>query len=442
MPSSAVFFVGALNEVDHHAQPLREHLPVAVVDPAQAPTIAKAGDVAIFFSEHFDRFRECVRLLREKSVATLYAIDGILEWRNAWQNRADEPACPWTMRPALAHKVACIGRHQFRILRAWGNAEKVELIGLPRLDSLTANRFPTLPRASKTDGPFRLLVMTAKWPGFTPEQIARTRQSLGDLRDCLNANSKSAGRSIEVTWRLTGGLAEELNVANSLSNTVGGELGQLLSRVDAVITTPSTALLEAMLYGLPTASLDYHNVPSYVQPAWTITHPGAISNVIAELQNPSPSRLFYQQSLLRDELECDGLATARMVDLIQKMQAIARQWVAANKPLQFPPNLIPDPTAGVLEFPAAELFPQHAAFGETNPLSLQAELAHARREIILLQAEIAQLRSELDQAHQIFEQIHRHPIAGPVVRLRQKLLDKWEQLSQRKTRLEALEKMP
>ena len=54
---------------------------------------------------------------------------------------------------------------------------------------------------------------------------------------------------------------------------------------------------------------------------------------------------------------------------------------------------------------------------------MAGELAQARREILHLQGELAQARNELAQAHRIFDEIHSHPIAGPIVRIRQRLVN-------------------
>jgi vacuolar-type H+-ATPase subunit D/Vma8 len=62
-------------------------------------------------------------------------------------------------------------------------------------------------------------------------------------------------------------------------------------------------------------------------------------------------------------------------------------------------------------------------FSRHDLAELQVELSHARREIRHLQQKQTQLLAELQQAHEIFEQIHRHPVAGPVVRIRQKVLE-------------------
>ena len=46
-----------------------------VIAPAEVVAIAKPGDVAVFYSEHFERFRSAIDQLKSNSVATLYMID-------------------------------------------------------------------------------------------------------------------------------------------------------------------------------------------------------------------------------------------------------------------------------------------------------------------------------------------------------------------------------
>ena len=76
-------------------EPLSDYTP-QVVEPSAVVENAKPGDVAVFYSEHFERFRSAIDQLKANSVATLYMIDGVLEWRNAWENQPNEIACPHT----------------------------------------------------------------------------------------------------------------------------------------------------------------------------------------------------------------------------------------------------------------------------------------------------------------------------------------------------------
>lgn len=449
MVASRIFFVGTPAEVQHHAAPLGEGLDLRIAGHEEVLKIAKAGDLAIFFSEHFDRFRDTIGKLKERQVATLYMLDGILEWRNAWENRPDEPACPFTMRPVLSHKVACIGPAQARVLASWGNAEKIEITGVPRFDQLSAAEgHPHRPDAGGKDRPFRILIMTAKVPGFTPDQLELTRQSLHDLKDWLDRRQSRAPAGhppLEVIWRLTGGLDRDLGIANHACEFSGRELWDQLKQVDALISTPSTGMLEGMLLGLPVASLDYHQTPCYLPTAWTINSAAAIDRVIGELITPSPAKRHFQQLQLADALACPpqfvqpsplnraidssdrqtGQATARMLQLIRQMQKIAIQQIREGQPLQFPARLLPAWSPFETTFDHQEIYAPFSEFRISSPTQLQVELAHARREILHLQRQLAQVQSELDLAHTIFDQIHRHPVAGPIVRLRQRLLDWW-----------------
>jgi len=78
-----------------------------------------------------------VRELVERHVPTLHLAHGIIEWRNTWEFpnpcAGDDPYPPY-FQPILCHKMACFGRAQARLLEAWGNGGKCEIVGFPRLD--------------------------------------------------------------------------------------------------------------------------------------------------------------------------------------------------------------------------------------------------------------------------------------------------------------------
>jgi hypothetical protein len=448
MHQLSVYFVGQPEEVAHHAAPFQQSLNVQIAEPAAVLRDAIPGDLAIFFSEHFDRFRDCCLQLKQRNVATLYLMDGILEWRNAWENRPDEVACPYTMRPVLAHKVACIGESQARVLNSWGNAGKTEIVGIPRLDEY----FDKKSNRDRSSDTFRVLVMTAKTPGFTPEQIQTTRQSLLDLKHWLTENptivdQNSSGeakttRNTEFIWRLTADLANEIGVENQLSDLTGKELAEVLVDVDAVISTPSTAMLEAMRLGLPTAVLDYHNCPHYVTAGWDICSPNHIGPSLGQMIQRSPTRMMFQHDQLNDSLYLHGPASERLVELVAQMISIAGDQIASglassSDSLSFPPHVLEPATRLAGDFRHEFAYPDTPEFSIDDKTILQIELSHARREISHLHRELAQIQSELDQAHQIFEQIEKHPIAGPIVRIRQKMLDLMAAIRKRKNKLDS-----
>lgn len=418
----AVYMAGSEAEAGHHVRPLRARLPVECVSPEALPEKCQPGDLVLFYSEHFDRFRSIIEPLRSRRVGTLYLLDGILEWRNAWENRAEEPACPWAMRPVLADVAACIGASQARVLAGWGNFGRLEIVGVPRFDALRqgflARHFPR----REPDGQFRLLVMTAKCPGFTAAQVATTVRSLQELREHCPRHLAD-GREVVVTWRLTSGLAEALGVENHLQELTGRELAEVLEQHDAVISTPSTAGLEAMLAGRPLAWLDYHRVPQMVPAAWTIGSAQDFPMVLEELARPTPRRLLWQEQLLVDHLYLGEPASERLERLIRRMLERLAAALEGAEPSDLRGPLLEPPQSLANQFEHSALFPGFAEFQEREMVVLQTEWAHARREIDHLQRELQQARSELGEAHAIFEEIHRHPIAGPVVRLRQRMLE-------------------
>lgn len=422
--NQSVYMAGTELEAGHHVRALRSRLAVSCLETQELLRVVKPGDLVLFYSEHFDCFREACIELKRRNVATLYLLDGILEWRNAWENRQEEPACPWTMRPVLSDVAACIGHSQARVLAGWGNFGRLEIVGVPRFEQQRIRYLNGGAKSRTTDGRFRVLVMTAKCPGFTANQVETTKQSLRDLRDEF-PKQLADGRMVELSWRLTSGLDADLGVANRLTDLSGRELAEILVDYDAVISTPSTAGLEAMLAGLPLAWLDYHGAPQLTPAAWSIGNAGDISRVIAELAQPPASKLAWQRQLLSDHIYLAEPATERLTLLVQRMLEQTRIAVESGKPISFSTPLLSPPRVFENRFEHAELYPSFSEFNERELLVAQTEWAHARREVAHLQAELRQARSELAEAHAIFDEIQKHPIAGPIVRLRQRLIDHW-----------------
>ena len=70
--NAAVYFVGHESEVAHHAAPFQQLCQVQIAGPDVVLQRARPGDLAIFYSEHFDRFRDtCVQLKQRQGSDTL-----------------------------------------------------------------------------------------------------------------------------------------------------------------------------------------------------------------------------------------------------------------------------------------------------------------------------------------------------------------------------------
>ena len=345
----------------------------------------------------------------------LVLADGILEYRNTWLNPGLPAGCMF--QPLLGHKVACVGKSQARVLESWGNVGKCELVGLPRLDSVipvpleVPTTGPKKPNAASSD-PFRLLIATATTPAFNDEQHQTVLQSLRDLKKWVNNTSQVNGRKLETTWRLTAGLDKELGVGVVSEDDAQKlpPLTEVLQETDAVITTPSTMYLETVLQGLPTAVLDYHNLPAYVSPAWTISAEAHIAPVISELADPPQPKVLFQDTSLHDSLECDTPATPRMIELIETMVACGNRASTDDKPIQYPHRILTDSEKGffpVLQsFNIEQLFPNAESFSNHEIRSLQIELEAIKQRTQELPREVRQLSETLDERNESLAKYH------------------------------------
>lgn len=342
-------------------------------DETWAPSVVERvqPDLVVCVNDWPDEIAACLDVARRARVPSLVLQDGILEWRCQYENPlfGSGGGAP-QHQPVLADKIACLGIQSARHISSWGNAEKVEVTGMPRLDHLLGRAFSPLRKPGN-----RLLVMTAKNPGFTPEQRTVTLRSLRDVKTALDGWG-----DLEVTWRIGRDLAEALGVPNEFQTVASEELSAILERADAVITTPSTALLEAMLTGRPVAALDYHNVPRFVTTAWTISTAEQIAPILGELLNPSPRKMAFQNMCLRDSLECDGPAAPRVARLMRGMIAAAGR-IPAGAPWGLPQNLlgVERPTIPAAQPTLGELYPEQPVFAERDVRELQARLARARK---------------------------------------------------------------
>lgn len=335
-----------------------------------------AGDIDLLITHNHYRWDELAVLrqtMQSGERGVLVLADGILEFRNSWQNPTI--AAGSLLQPAIAHKIATIGPAQTRWLESWGNLGCCETVGLPRLDAITAAQGWHVSIAGSTRGavvdegvaaggratetgaavgsskpnrPSRLLICSARTPAFSEEQWAVTLDQFQALADYLQRCPPHAqGRPVAVRWRVAERIATKLNLPAEACSS--GPLAAELQPATAVITMPSTVQLEAMLHRCPVATLDFFHVPNYVPAAWQITASEHFAVVIPQMFDPCPLRQFYQENVLRDQLWCQSPASERMWALIGSMARIAGRQRQQGLPIRFPQHILPLDSSGVGE---------------------------------------------------------------------------------------------
>lgn len=367
-----------------HVKPVEEYLgdkAEFIYDEQWDPDflVASRPDLVLCVNDYPYEIARCLDAAREAGIPSLVLQDGILEWRCQYENPlfGYGGGAP-QHQPVLADKIACIGPQSARQIAVWGNAGKVEVTGMPRLDYLLRRNVVPVRRPGS-----RLLVMTAKNPGFTPEQARVTLKSLQDVKTYLDRDPE-----IDVIWRISKSLAPQLGVETQLQQFESLELSALMEQVDGVITTPSTAILEAMLLERPVAALDYHNVPRFVPTAWTISAPEHLPGVVTEILHPQGNKLKFQRDALEFCLACNSAAAPRVGELIEKMITFAKEAGGRGEKLSLPPNMIRYQEKSGSMPSLAELYPE-SIFAENEAHSLQIRHARLQKEHELLKKKLA-----------------------------------------------------
>ena len=181
---------------------------------------------------------------RRERVHTVLLQDGIVEWRNLFVNPQNADGF---LRPAPVHEIATCGENDAVALRALGN--KAIATGLPRLDAVRS-----LPRLGESDA---VLVATANTPWFSDDEREGVIASL--------ARVKAECRGRNVLWRISPIAAAELGV-----EVHRGSAMDALRSARAVVATPSTFAIEAMLAGRPTVLLHPFSGPNWLRTGWVV----------------------------------------------------------------------------------------------------------------------------------------------------------------------------
>jgi hypothetical protein len=261
----------------------------------------------------------------KNDIPVLILSDGILEYRNSWvqKHRVDSGV----FNPILGHKLACIGASQIRFLELIeGNSGKCEFVGLTPMDEFKVEN-------SLVDSP-TILICSSKTPWFSEVDKEFVSKSYFDLKEVVDDFPDN--HKVNFKWRICDDLADLLGV----DSTFGSPLKEDLSQSGAVITMPSTVMLDSMYAKRPVALLDYTLSPHYVQAAWTIASKEAIFPTILELLDPPCAKIAFQQSILADSLQTKEPASGRMVRLVNEMIKIGGLARSTGQKLNFPHRIL------------------------------------------------------------------------------------------------------
>lgn len=350
--------------------------------------------------------RSAILIARAKKsgLPTLHIVDGLLKWGTIWsymetdvKDKLPEFSGLPPYQPALCHKIGCLGPAQARILSSWGQHHKVEVTGNPRMDSYVDYRLKRLNRLdfnqSSRRKPSNLLILVANRPAYTESGMEKARQSYLDLNEFLKQAVDSY--NLQITWR-GGPRSPDVMPAEMVGSIDQGKcsLFEALENADFVISSPSTATLEAMSMEIPTCILDYSGSPELLNAAWVIRSKEFIEFIAEELESlfkTDVRRMQLQRYFVHDQIRLDLSSSARISQLMLDMISIAERSRSEGSDLIFPAAMVPGldySSQTPYHYAPEKLFESHPLFGLSELADLNRELAELHHYCSLLERRV------------------------------------------------------
>jgi hypothetical protein len=302
----------------HHYREVVEDPLFEWVGTVQAPfdRDSLAGvDALIVSCEHHWPSRLAIAACKRIGIPTFHVLDGIVEWRNLFENTrtADPTNGAALFQPLLSDVTFAMGEVQKRTLEWLGNSRVVST-GLPRLDSLASRPC----RIGPLEGTPRILVATANTPWFTSDQRDLFLSEFSRIAESLaGSGSSQYSTGSRISWRIAAPVAEALGVSNDLLDSAA----EALMRCDALITTPSSLAVEAMILGIPTLIFDPYACPILTPTAWHATSADSVMALLPSLVAPEARRASLQDVLLASIAPSDRESALRIRDVIRSVVA-------------------------------------------------------------------------------------------------------------------------
>lgn len=247
-------------------------------------------------------------------IPTLTIQDGILEYKSSKHRFQGF----YRYRPLVSDHIAVFGEVSQKLLLSYGVAnEQIHITGSPRFDIIEQYK-------QKNHHLPYLLITMANRPGYGLKNI----QSYYSLMEKLLIWLES--QQVPFKLRLSRGVSnigqESIyKVLENPSNILIKYFDQTptktylyedLANAFAVVTTPSTVSLEAMLFDIPVVHLLPDPTLVYLQTAWSICKEENIEEVIIDLTNIDPLKMSFQNIILNDNISHRNSSIEKITKLI------------------------------------------------------------------------------------------------------------------------------
>ncbi|EOX1534634.1 hypothetical protein [Vibrio cholerae] len=241
-----------------------------------------------------DLYSRAVVLYAKKfDIKTVFLMDGIYDYNNAFSNKYTRSLGVDLFYPFLYEKVYCVGRSTAKLFNYLG-AETY--CYLPRRAQVSFNKDRTLM--------FDVLIATANTPYFNCSEKERLVHL---IKICIDNIIK-----LNLTYRLRIFDKEIIELLGEDSSVYvnDGTFSEHISSFKILLSTPSTLTETAVNFDIPVALLDYRDTPIFTSAGWRIHQGVNLSETISDMMNGNISRLHYQslmgKNIINDEFLNDN----------------------------------------------------------------------------------------------------------------------------------------
>lgn len=236
---------------------------------------------------------------RAQGIATLFLVDGPLEWSNSYNNpslrKTNRFFRGYLMEPLIHDVILAVSAAQASYL-AFRNPDR-DLTFM----TYKNQRLTSVKSAPRSDRRWQFLITTAKTPYFGDEE---KNNLIHMLRHLIAVLEKSGYSYVFRIFDLS--LLEKLS---SKENLLEGSFAEVLQQVECVIGTPSSVLLQSMASDKPVGTLIYRDAPLFYQTGWLVADLYSLEATLTSMLSREETRMEFQTCCLKENLSQEDFFT-------------------------------------------------------------------------------------------------------------------------------------
>jgi hypothetical protein len=285
-------FIGLVGEI-----PERYKAVIHFVNPIEYPDAEQILDSARLVISHSyisSRVNYFIFCARNIGIATLFLVDGPLEWSNSYHNDRLHRRNPYfegaLMEPLVHDTVLTISASQTVYLQYRNPGRDLSFMSFKNMRIMNMVK----PSSEKAGARWQFLITTAKHPYFNDAEKHNLVLLLKHLIEAFERSDHSYVFRVIDPF-----LLNELPIQHNLTE---GEFGDVLNQVECVIGTPSSVLLQSMASNKPTATLIYRDSPLFFQTGWLLGNFDTISTTLESMISREQTRMELQTFSLKENI--------------------------------------------------------------------------------------------------------------------------------------------